>query len=195
MENNIFLNLAKARVEIQKKCNKKSGKNKFAGFEYFELKDFLSTATEELLKVGLCAIFNISKSININGVENEVATLDITNGNSKITFSTPTANAIVKGANEIQNLGSKHTYLKRYLYMNALELSESDSVDATIGKDEDQSNSQKKQVKATANQIKIITEIYSEDELNIMLKRLNKSVNDLTVEEASKMIKARKDKE
>ena len=195
MENNIFLNLALARVEIQKKCNKKSGKNKFAGFEYFELKDFLSTATEELLKVGLCAIFNISKSIDINGVENEVATLDITDGNSKITFFTPTANAIVKGANEIQNLGSKHTYLKRYLYMNALELSESDSVDATIGKDEDHSNSQKKQVKATANQIKIITEIYSEDELNIMLKRLNKSVNDLTVEEASKMIKARKDKE
>lgn len=143
MELNIYQKLAAARIEVQKKCTKKSGENKFAGFRYFTLDGFLSTATEELNKQGLTAIFNIwlKQMITEVGETNrytyvETANLLITDGKDQIIFETPTADANVKGANDIQNLGSKHTYLKRYLYMNALELSEGDAVDATIGKDE-----------------------------------------------------------
>lgn len=189
MDNNIYLQLAKARIEIQKKCTTKSGKNKFANFSYFELKDFLTVATEEFYKVGLVAIFNINKEIDDNGVTNEKAILAITNGKNSIVFETSTANTLVKGANEIQNLGSKHTYLKRYLYMNAIELSESDGVDATIGKDEPK---QQAVTKATAKQLEMIKQLYSLDELNAMLERLNKDMYSLTVQEASKMISARK---
>lgn len=197
MENNIYMQLAKARLEVQKKCTKKSGYNKFADFYYFELKDFLSIATEELHKVGLIALFNITTNKQRLSEEisqyQEMAILTITDGEKFIDFTTPTVNANVKGANDIQNLGSKHTYLKRYLYMNALELSEADEVDATIGKD-DKKEEKKEVVKATDKQLELIKKLYSNDELNTMLERMNKDIYALTVEEASKMIKARKDK-
>lgn len=190
MENNIYLSLAKARIEIQKKCTTKSGHNKFAGFSYFELKDFLSVATDELYRVGLVAIFNIVKNVDDNGLENEVATLTITNGKEQIVFETPTANALVKGANEIQNLGSKHTYLKRYLYMNAIELNESDGVDATIGKDEpkEAATTTTTTPKATDKQIAMIKQLYAEDELQDILNKNNITIENLSVQNASKLI-------
>ena len=160
---NIYQRLALARIETQKKCTKKSGENKYAGFRYFELKDFLSIATEELAKNGLVALFNI-KTVNDVGYGDspnpillntqEIAELKITDGERDIIFQSPTAEANVKGANDIQNLGSKHTYLKRYLYMNALELSEGDAVDATIGKDE--KKEEKPSKPATAAQITLL---------------------------------------
>lgn len=186
MELNIYQKLAAARIEVQKKCTKKSGENKFAGFRYFTLDDFLSTATEELNKQGLTAIFNISleqmlaEKNNNNYTDKyiylETASLEITDGMKSITFETPTADANVKGANEIQNLGSKHTYLKRYLYMNALELSEGDAVDATIGKDEEPKNARP----ATDAQIQL-------------LKKLGIEVKEgITLQQASEMIKEAK---
>ena len=39
----VYRKLQEARIELQSKPLKKSGKNKFAGFEYFELGDFLPT--------------------------------------------------------------------------------------------------------------------------------------------------------
>ena len=38
---NLFQKLQKARVELQEMNLKKSGQNKFAGFSYYELSDFL----------------------------------------------------------------------------------------------------------------------------------------------------------
>ena len=163
MELNIYQKLAAARIEVQKKCTKKSGENKFVGFKYFELRDFLSTATEELSKQGLVALFNI-KTVNDIGYGDspnpillntqEIAELKITDGEKDIAFQTPTAEANVKGATDIQNLGSKHTYLKRYLYMNALELSEGDTVDATIGKEETKETTKRPATDAQKNALK-----------------------------------------
>lgn len=186
MELNIYQKLAAARIEVQKKCTKKSGENKFAGFRYFTLDDFLSTATEELGKNGLTAIFNIDykkmptvesdRLESVQGLAYERAKLIITDGQNEIVFETPTADANVKGANDIQNLGSKHTYLKRYLYMNALELSEGDAVDATIGKDEEPKNARP----ATDAQIQL-------------LKKLGIEIKDgITLQQASELIKEAK---
>lgn len=185
MELNIYQKLAAARIEVQKKCTKKSGENKFAGFKYFELKDFLSVATEELAKQGLVALFNI-KTVNDIGYGDgpnpfllntqEIAELKITDGERDIIFQSPTAEANVKGAIDIQNLGSKHTYLKRYLYMNALELSEGDAVDATIGKDEEPKSGRP----ATDAQIQL-------------LKKLGIEVKEgITLQQASELIKEAK---
>ncbi len=41
-------------------------------------------------------------------------------------------------------MGATHTYLKRYLYLNALEIVENDFVDASIGKDEKETSKQAK---------------------------------------------------
>ena len=183
---NIYLKLATARMEVQKQCTKKSGHNKFAGFDYFELKDFLTIATTELAKVGLVALFNIEQKTNQQGVVEEKPKLTITDGTNDIVFVTPSADVNVKNANEIQNLGSKHTYLKRYLYMNALELSEADGVDATIGKEEPKKT---KVTLATKNQIEMIKKLYDDPNIQAMLNFYKvDSLEKMTVLQASEAI-------
>lgn len=57
-----------------------------------------------------------------------------------------------------------------------------------------QANNARKPVNATANQIKIILNLYNKEEIKAMLNRLNApSLENITVEQASTMIKARKE--
>ena len=53
---NIYQKLMDVRVAFHKLELKKSGLNKFAGFKYFELGDFLVPATKLLNEEGLCTI-------------------------------------------------------------------------------------------------------------------------------------------
>lgn len=120
---NIYAKLQKARVILQSIDMSKSGLNKFAGFKYFELSDFIPHVNKVMDEMGLCGIVSISEG---------VATLTIHDSESPdiITFSSPTADASVKGATQIQCLGSLHTYMRRYLWMMAMELVEHDAIDA-----------------------------------------------------------------
>ena len=131
MENkDIYQELQTVRSELSNAGLNKSGKNKFAGFDYFELADFLPKATELFLSHGLTPIFRME----FDEVGIEYAYLTIIKGNEQVTFKTPTANPRPdKTPNPIQELGSKITYMRRYLYLIALDIVESDSVDATIG--------------------------------------------------------------
>ena len=120
---NIYTKIAKARVELQNSGIKKSGYNSFSKFKYFELQDFLPTINEIFNNIGLVAIFNLDE---------KRAKLTIVNAEKteeSLTFYTPTAEADIKGAQAIQKLGGVHTYLKRYLYLNALEIAEHDAID------------------------------------------------------------------
>ena len=74
--------------------------------------------------------------------------IDIEKEGSQIIFESDKTEAILKGTTAIQQLGATHTYLKRYLYLNALEIVENDFVDASIGKDEKET-SNKQQAKQT----------------------------------------------
>lgn len=126
---NIYEKLQSARVELQNKKLKKSGKNKGIGFEYFELNDFLPSINEIFLKVKLFSHFGMNK---------EVATLsimDVEKPEDIIIFQMPVAKLDLRSCNEIQALGGVNTYLKRYLYLNALEIVEADLFDAETGKD------------------------------------------------------------
>jgi hypothetical protein len=128
----VYSKLQKARVLLQEQPLKKSGFNSFAGFKYFELADFLPSINVIFDNLGLCSIFSISDG---------VATLRIHDSEfgGMIIFRSPTAEAGSGKAPPIQALGSQHTYLRRYLYLNAMELTENDVVDATIKKDEPKS--------------------------------------------------------
>ena len=44
------------------------------------------------------------------------------------------SSAALKGCHEVQNLGAVQTYLRRYLWVAALEIVEHDALDATTGK-------------------------------------------------------------
>jgi hypothetical protein len=128
----VYSKLQKARVLLQEQPLKKSGFNSFAGFKYFELADFLPSINVIFDNLGLCSVFSISEGI---------ATLRIFDSEfgGVVYFRSPTAEAGAGKAPPIQALGSMHTYLRRYLMLNALEITEHDAVDATIKKDEPKS--------------------------------------------------------
>jgi len=124
---NIYKKLQNARVMLQEMNLKKSGLNKFAGFKYFELGDFVPYINVIFEELGLMSAFNI---------HNDVATLTVVNTDKPdemVVFSSPTADASVKGTTPVQSLGAVHTYLKRYLYVNALEIIDGDVLDAAVG--------------------------------------------------------------
>lgn len=128
----VYSKLQKARVLLQELPLKKSGFNSFAGFKYFELADFLPSINTIFDNLGLCSVFSIS---------DDMATLRIFDSEfgGVIHFRSPTAEAGAGKAPPIQALGSQHTYLRRYLMLNALEITEHDAVDATIKKDDPKS--------------------------------------------------------
>jgi hypothetical protein len=125
----VYSKLQKARVLLQELPLKKSGFNSYAGFRYWELSDFLPSVNTIFDNLGLCSVFSIHE---------EVATIRIidTEFGGTIFFRSPIADAATGKAPPIQALGSQHSYLRRYLYLNVLELTENDVVDATIKKDE-----------------------------------------------------------
>jgi hypothetical protein len=125
----VYAKLQKARVKLQNMGLKKSGYNKFADFKYFELGDFLPSVNTIFAEIGLCSVFRINS---------DYASLMIidTDTEGVIHFRSPLADAATGKAPPIQALGSQHTYLRRYLFLNALEITENDFVDATIKKDQ-----------------------------------------------------------
>ena len=134
---NIYEKLQKARVELQSLGLKMGGHNKFADFKYFELKDFLPKVNEIFEKLKLFSKFDLLENEGVLTVINTEKTDEI------ITFTTPKAEIVLKGQNGLQMIGSTHTYLKRYCYLNALEIVEDDVINATIDKYKQQNKSKK----------------------------------------------------
>ena len=129
MSDNVHKKLQKAKLELTKSDIKKSGKNTYTGFTYFELSDFLPHIVEILESLGLCSVINIGEKMA------ELEIINIDNPEDKTSVSIPVATASVKGANDMQNLGATQTYLRRYLYMLAFDIVENDISDSLINKD------------------------------------------------------------
>lgn len=116
--------LMNARMALQSMSLKKSGHNKFAGYQYFELGDFLPQINEIFHGQGLCGVISYTK---------EYADLTITDvdDGTHIIISSPMVEANLKGAHAIQNLGAVETYQRRYLWMTAMEIVEHDALDSS----------------------------------------------------------------
>jgi hypothetical protein len=112
-----------ARVDLQSVVMKKSGTNKFAGYSYFELGDFLPQIQSIFFRIGLCGYISFGK---------ELATLTITDvhDQTEIVITSPMEPANLKGMHPVQNLGAVISYIRRYLWMVALEVVEHDILDA-----------------------------------------------------------------
>jgi len=131
---NVYKKLQQARLKLQQAPLKKSGRNKFAGYEYFELADFLPSIQTIFAEVGLCGTVSFGTELATLTIVDTDATTD-TQPNFVI-FSSPMSTAELKGCHAIQNLGAVQTYLRRYLWVAAMEIVEHDSLDATTGKDD-----------------------------------------------------------
>lgn len=137
------------RVELQNAKLKKSGKNKFAGFDYFELADFLPKLNELMLEKGVNDRFYI---------KDDYATLELQKGEEINTYTMPfvlfetpltykkdkTGNFVknkegdyiqVPSMQDIQYLGALNTYYKRYLYLNAFGITDGEVIDSMNNND------------------------------------------------------------
>jgi len=113
-----------ARMSLQEATLKKSGHNKFAGYSYFELGDFIPTITEIFYNIGLCGVVSY---------DSEIASLTITDTDdgTSLVITSPMAEANLKGCHPIQNLGAVETYTRRYLWVTAMEIVEHDALDSS----------------------------------------------------------------
>ena len=121
---NLYAKLQKVRVELQKKKLKKSGVNKFSGYTYFELQDFLPAINALCYENGLSTIFNFNEDYA------HLVVVNTEDPSENETFSTPVQIATLKGAAAMQNIGATQSYARRYLYIMAFEIAENDLIDA-----------------------------------------------------------------
>jgi hypothetical protein len=122
----VYKKLVAVRSELQAMSLTKSGHNKFAGYKYFELGDFLPSIQMLFNKHGLCDVISFTE---------DLATMVVydTDDGSSVTFTSPMGSAQLKGCHEVQNIGAVETYQRRYLYVTALAIVEHDALDATTG--------------------------------------------------------------
>ena len=159
---NIYTKLMEVRVAFHKLELKKSGHNKFAGFKYYELGDFLVPATRLLQEANLCPMISFN---------NELATMTLINGDNpeeQIQFTSPMRELSLKGTNEIQNLGGIQTYLTRYLYIQLLNVVEADSFDAVSGRD-DKSVPSRNQSEDTKGEFKTLGATLSDKQVSRLI--------------------------
>lgn len=134
---NVYQKLLVARAKFLETDVQKTGKNMHLSFKYFELDDIVPVATRIFSEVGLIAIVNFTS---------DTATMNIVNTDNPwdecIKFEAPfnqiapiVSNTGKQATNEMQALGSSITYMRRYLYMIALDICESDELDASVGGD------------------------------------------------------------
>jgi len=115
--------LMAARVKLQSTEMKKSGLNKFAGYSYFELGDFIPHIQTIFNEIGLCGVVSFSTEYA------QLCITDVEDG-TVIVITSPMAEANLKGAHPIQNLGAVESYQRRYLWMTAMEIVEHDIIDS-----------------------------------------------------------------
>lgn len=191
---NLYEKLLKARVDLQNKKIKKSGNNKYAGYVYFELGDFLPAVNEICLTYKLMPITTFSQ---------EMATLTIIDADKpedKIIFTSPMADATLKGCHAIQNMGAVQTYQRRYLMMVAFEIVENDMLDGITGKPEKTADRNQKNVLSQAQITRFFTLAakagYTSEKAEVQLKNAFGvgSIKELTKAQYDKATKGYEDK-
>lgn len=128
----VHARMALIKSELSKCKIPKSGENKFAGFKYHELQDFMPFINELNAKHG---INTVPKFLEKQGIcVLKVINSENPDDNYEIIIPFVHAEMLGKGGaksnvDAIQRMGSTITYNRRYLYMSAYDIVESDSVD------------------------------------------------------------------
>lgn len=192
MENkiNIYQKIQAIKEELLEMNLKKSGLNKFANFSYYELSDFLP----QIIK--LCNKYNLFTKINFDKENGELIIVNAENIDETISYITPTEELELKGCNKIQALGGTQTYLRRYLYMNAFDITENDLFDNITGK-----NTTSNKSTSPAPQVDLKTKIegfkkwietnnVSKDLMDITLEKYSvKNIDEMNLEQLTNVTK------
>ena len=132
---NVYQKLLEARVLFMEEDVKKSGKNMKMSYKYFELQDIVPVATPIFQKVGLLPVTTFTDDMAMMCIINVDDPSDCINFTSPMREIAPIVSNSTGGevTNAIQRLGSVETYQRRYLYMIALDIVESDSIEPLTG--------------------------------------------------------------
>jgi hypothetical protein len=122
---NVYQKLNEARTRFHQAKLRKSGHNKFAGYSYFELSDFLVPALQIFNEIGLCSTISFDRDYA------SMKIINVDKPEEVIVFTSPMSDANLKGCHPVQNLGAVETYTRRYLWVTALEIVEHDALDAS----------------------------------------------------------------
>lgn len=122
---NIYQKMSAVRVIMQGRLSRKSGVNPEAGFTYFELKDFIPEANRLFNEAGMLPVFRMRRAEN-GFFEASLEIVNTEKTEETIMFILP---VIVSNGIGMQAIGASDTYARRYLYMNALEITENDQID------------------------------------------------------------------
>lgn len=132
---NVYTKLAQARLKFLQAGASKSGKNMHLEFKYFELEDIVPAATQIFADLNLIHVVTFDDGVA------KMVVMDAEDPVDEVHFTLPfrEIEPIVsnKGnvvTNPLQALGASITYLRRYLWMMALDIVESDSIDADLGR-------------------------------------------------------------
>jgi hypothetical protein len=130
---NVYQKLLSARATFLKSEVTKSGKNMQLAFKYFELDDIVPIATRIFEEIGLISIVSFTEDLA------RMTILNTENPDECVVFTAPfkplepiVSNTGKKATNEMQALGSSITYMRRYLYMIALDICEPDEIDSGL---------------------------------------------------------------
>ena len=130
---NVYQKLLKARAMFLATNTQKSGKNMQLCFNYFELDDIVPVATKIFEEVGLISLVSFWGDKAVMDIRNTDAPDEIASFTAPfVTLEPIVSNTGKKATNEMQALGSSITYMRRYLYMIALDICEPDEIDAGI---------------------------------------------------------------
>ena len=173
---NVFQKLLEARAKFLEHGISKSGKHMELRYKYFELDDIVPIAIGIFTEIGLVPIVSFTDEQALMTVVNT------DNPEETIQFFTPmrypSENKMV---NPVQALGSAQTYLRRYLYMIALDICEPDSIEPTTEK-EDNNAGKKPTPPATPEERKEVKEELTapdEQATDLQIKGLKKVLKQL----------------
>lgn len=190
--------IIKIRVELQKAKLNKSGHNNFAGFDYFELKDFLPKLNELMLQEGINDRFFIGEGMAflelIKGEESQVYSMPFMMFPTPLTYKKDRKGNFLRDENgspiqvpsmqDIQYLGALNTYYKRYLYINAFGITDGEIIDSM-----DSGQTETRERLATSKQIDMIKKSLKQETIAKILSEAGvEYLEDLTIKQASDLI-------
>ena len=127
---NIYEKIIEAKVQIAEMRLKKSGHTKYSNIYYYELADILYPILTTCKSLKMVTI--ISYSVEYA----EMKIINIEKPDEQIIITSPLSSSDLKGCQPIQNMGAVEAYQRRYLYMTAFDIVESDILDNTFNKDD-----------------------------------------------------------
>lgn len=213
MENkelNLNESIIKIRVKLQNSKIKKSGKNKFAGFEYYELGDFLPKLNELMLEENINDLFTIEndevKLVLMKGEEKQEYKMPFRIFETPLVLKKDKNGNFLKNSNneyieipsmqDIQYLGALNTYYKRYLYLNAFGITDGEVIDSMNSEEIKKPIKQEtKEIAITEKQIELIKQLDQERVKKALEYYEKENIEDLTLVQASQLIKKIKGEE